>query len=338
MAYTEGNRERAALFLGMLLSLGATAKGQGTEGYPIAFFFGVMLMTLVQSTVPGPKLPKSIFNYEVIDYIGQGAGSVLYAVTDPKTNQIYALKHVPVKTEKDERYVEQLEAEFEVGKSISDSGLRRSIEMKVHRNLLRKVQEAVLVLELFDGNPLDAAPPRRMSDIAGCFAQVGKALLALHQAGYVHCDLKPNNIMVGSDGRVKVIDLGQACKINTVKKRIQGTPDYIAPEQVKCDPVTPRTDVYNLGATLYWVLTGKNLPTLFTLKRSDNSFLVDIKIESPRDINPKVPENLSNLVMDCVRVNPAKRPEMPDVVRRLEIIEFTIERAAKAGRGVLVHA
>ncbi len=283
-------------------------------------------------------MPKSIFNYEVLDYIGRGAGSYLYAVSDPKTHQIYALKHVPVTSEKDERYIEQLEAEFEVGKSITDAGLRRSVELKVHRNLLRKVQEAVLVLELFDGNPLDAAPPTRMNEIAGCFAQVGKALMALHQAGYVHCDLKPNNIMLGSDGQVKVIDLGQACKINAVKKRIQGTPDYIAPEQVKCDPVTAKTDVYNLGATLYWVLTGRNLPTLYTLKRSDNSFLVDIRIDSPRDLNPRVPENLSNLVMDCVRVNPAKRPEMPDVVRRLEIIQFTLERSAKTGGAVLMHA
>jgi len=59
-------------------------KRSGNRRLPNSVFFGVMLMTLVQSTVPGPKLPKSIFNYEVIDYIGQGAGSVLYAVTDPK--------------------------------------------------------------------------------------------------------------------------------------------------------------------------------------------------------------------------------------------------------------
>src|ERR1700683_3741368 len=101
-----------------------------------------MLMSLVQSiTNQAAKLPKSIFNYEVIDYIGQGAGSFLYAVTDPKSKQIYALKHVPVRNEKDQRYVEQLEAEYEVGKSVSDPGLRRSVDMKVHRNLLRKVQE-----------------------------------------------------------------------------------------------------------------------------------------------------------------------------------------------------
>jgi eukaryotic-like serine/threonine-protein kinase len=298
--------------------------------------FWIINMSL-DSNSQGVKLPKSIFNYEVIDYIGQGAGSFLYAVTDPKTNQIYALKHVPVKTEKDERYVEQLESEYEIGKSISSPGLRRSVELKVHRNLLRRAQEAVLVLELFDGEPLENNPPERMVDIAECFIQVGQALTALHQAGYVHCDLKPNNIMLGSDGRVKVIDLGQACKINTIKKRIQGTPDYISPEQVKCQAVTPRTDVYNFGATLYWVLTGKNLPTLFTLKRSDNSLLVDTMIDSPLDLNPKVPESLSKLVMECVRVNPAKRPEMPDIVRRLEIIQFTIARAAKGGN-MLMHA
>jgi serine/threonine-protein kinase len=295
-------------------------------------------MSLNSTTGHRASLPKSIFNYEVLDYIGQGAGSFLYAVTDPKTNQIYALKHVPVKNEKDERFVEQLETEFEIGKSVSDIGLRRSIELKVHRNLLRKAQEAVLVLELFDGQPLEVAPPRRINEIAGCFILVGKALAALHQAGYVHCDLKPNNIMLGSDGQVKVIDLGQACKLNTVKKRIQGTPDYIAPEQVKCEPVTPRTDVYNFGATLYWVLTQRNLPTLYTLKRAENSFLVDTKIDSPHDLNPKVPENLSTLVMDCVRVSPSKRPELADVIRRLEIIQFTLERAPKAGGNMLMHA
>jgi serine/threonine protein kinase len=129
-----------------------------------------------------------------------------------------------------------------------------------------------------------------------------------------------------------VIDLGQTCKVGTAKKRIQGTPDFIAPEQVKCLPVTVKTDVFNFGATLYWCLCGRKLPTLFTLKKAENSFLVDDQMASPHDCNPMIPEPLSNLVMECVRTNPAKRPQdMAELTRRLEIIEHAIHRNTVPG-------
>lgn len=285
----------------------------------------------------GPALPKSLFGYEVLEFLGQGAGSLIYAVSQPQSNQIYALKHVVRRTDKDERFLGQLEAEYEVGRSVHHPGLRRSVDLKVNRTgLLRKVSEAGLVLELVDGQPLETHPPRRMAAICEVFAQVAQALGALHHAGYCHCDLKPNNILVNNAGEVKVIDLGQACKLNTKKQRIQGTPDYIAPEQVKCDPVTVRTDVYNFGATLYWVITGKNVPTLFTVKKSGsaNAFLVDDRIPAPIELNPKTPETLSNLVMECVRVNPAKRPgDMSDLARRLDVIGYGAQRAAQRQHG-----
>lgn len=126
-----------------------------------------------------------------------------------------------------------------------------------------------------------------------------------------------------------MIDFGQACKVGTVKERIQGTPDFIAPEQVKRDAVTFRTDVFNFGATLYWALSGAKIPTLFTIKKDENSFLVHDKIATPRDLNPQIPETLSNLVMECIHTNPNKRPEsMADVTRRLEIIEHSWKRRA----------
>ena len=285
--------------------------------------------------------PRSLFGYEVLEFIGQGAGSLIYAVSQPQSSQIYALKHVVRRTDKDERFIQQLEAEYEVGRAVHHPGLRRSIDLKLNRTgLLRKVSEAALVLELFDGQPLETHPPRRMSAVCDVFAQVAKALGALHHAGYCHCDLKPNNILINNAGEVKVIDLGQACKLNTKKQRIQGTPDYIAPEQVKCDAVTVRTDVYNLGATLYWVLTGKNVPTLFTVAKSggENAFLVDDRIPTPIELNPKTPETLSNLVMECVRVNPAKRPgDMSDLARRLDVIGYAAHRAAAQGQHGPTH-
>jgi eukaryotic-like serine/threonine-protein kinase len=128
---------------------------------------------------------------------------------------------------------------------------------------------------------------------------------------------------------VKVIDLGQACPVGTKKERIQGTPDYIAPEQVKCLPVSIRTDIYNYGATMYWALSGRKMPTLFTVGKGENSMLSDDLIPGPSVINPLVPEQLSNFVMECVRLNPKKRPaDMGEVARRLEIIQHVIERDA----------
>ena len=230
---------------------------------------------------------------------------------------------------KDVRFVEQLENEFEVSKHVAHPGLRRSLDVKVLRNLMRKPTEAALVMELFDGIPLDAASSRGILATVDVFIQVAQALDALHEHGYVHCDLKPNNILVDGAGNAKVIDFGQACLVGTAKKRIQGTADFIAPEQVKCDPVSVRTDVFNFGATMYWALCGKSLPTLFNIKRGENSFLFDDIISSPASICKEVPEQLSHLVMECVKTNPAKRPaDLKDVARRLEIIRYSMTKHA----------
>ena len=279
-------------------------------------------------------MPKSLFGYDVIDYIGQGAGSLIYVVSQPSTNQLYALKHVVRKTDKDIRFIEQLEAEYQVSRSFQHPGLRRSIDLRENRTVLRKVTDAALLMELFDGAPLDTNRPTSLLSICNIFIQTAKAMEALHQMGYIHCDLKPNNIMVGGGEDVKVIDFGQTCKAGTIKERIQGTPDYISPEQVKCEGVTVRTDIFNFGATLYWALTGKKIPTLFTVKRAENSFLLDDKIPTPHELNPEVPENLSNLAMECVRTNPAKRPQaMSDVARRLEVMQHCLNRRIAANSG-----
>src|SRR5439155_9823341 len=181
--------------------------------------------------------------------------------------------------------------------------------------------------ELFDGRPLEFVKPPTLLGQVDVFIQTARALDALHSLGYVHCDLKPNNILLNDKAQVKVIDLGQAAKFGTVKKRIQGTPDYIAPEQVNCGPVTMRTDIFNLGATMYWTMTGQKLPTLYTVKQKENSFLLDAKIDPPAAINKLVPEMLSNLVMDCVRTSPVKRPRnMNEVATRLEVMRHAISR------------
>jgi serine/threonine-protein kinase len=280
----------------------------------------------------GASIPKSLFGYDVVDYLGQGAGSHIYVVSDRATHQIYALKHVVRETDKHARFVDQLTAEYEVSKTFSHPSLRKSLDMKLTKTWLGKITEAALIMELFDGLPMDTTPPQGIGNLLHVFIQASQGLEALHGAGYVHCDLKPNNILIGPDYGVKVIDFGQACKAGTVKERIQGTPDYIAPEQVRREAVTFRTDVFNFGATLYWALCGRKIPTLFNIKKDENSFILHDKIATPADINPSVPDPLSNLAMECIKTNPQKRPEgMSEVTRRLELIQHAYRMRQSGG-------
>ena len=271
-------------------------------------------------------MAQKLLQYEVLERLGEGARSVIYAVNDPRTRQVYALKHVQRLEKKDDRFIEQVETEFEVSRQFTHANLRRSFELKIVRNILMQPREAFLLMELVDGQPLDVRPPRDVVEIVDTFIYAAQGLKAMHSLGYAHCDLKPNNIMRASTGAVKVIDFGQACKIGTVKERIQGTPDYIAPEQVARRPISVQTDVFNLGATIYWTLTNSNIPTLYTVnKKGDNSFLLDQTIQTPVDLNPLVPQGLSNLVMECVATRPAKRPaDMDQIIMRLELIKHIL--------------
>jgi serine/threonine-protein kinase len=272
---------------------------------------------------------QKLLNFDVLERLGEGARSTIYAVMDPLTRQTYALKHVVRTDPKDIRFIEQMENEFSVSKQFTHPNLRRSYDLKINKTLLLKVAEAFLIMELFTGKALDVYLPPGMVDIIDAFIQAAQGLKAMHVMGYAHCDIKPNNILRDDKGQVKVIDFGQSVKIGTIKERIQGTPDYIAPEQVARRPISVQTDVFNLGATLYWALTGRHIPTLYTVnKKGENSFLLDTRIDTPQDLNPKVPNALSNLVMECIATNAKKRPaDMDQVTTRLELSKHVLTRA-----------
>jgi serine/threonine-protein kinase len=122
---------------------------------------------------------------------------------------------------------------------------------------------------------------------------------------------------------VKIIDFGQSCAIGHKKERVQGTPDYIAPEQVRRSTLDQRTDVFNLGATMYWVLTGINYPTeLPGHLRGGVEIVKSDKPMTPKEINDKFPLALSQLIMDCCKSNPKDRPaNMQQVESRLLIVQ-----------------
>lgn len=262
--------------------------------------------------------------YRVMAELGRGAASIIYLVNDTNTKRIHALKHVVKTTEKDDRFLEQTQAEYDIGSKLDHPVIRKMDRLIKKRTGLLAVTEMFLLMELVDGESLDKKPPRTFDVAADIFEQVAKGLAHMHNRGFVHADMKPNNVVVSAGGVVKVIDLGQSCAVNTVKKRIQGTPDYIAPEQVHRRPITHKTDIYNLGATMYWSLTKHFVPTALAKGDSLVGSLDDTMIKPPKrpiEINRRVPELFDKLIMDCVQIEPAARPDsMGDVAERLNLI------------------
>ena len=261
--------------------------------------------------------------YTILGRIGTGARSTIYLASDEENNTKVALKRVIYERPEDSRIFEQVETEYKVARSIDHPYVRKCFGLRKIRSMFR-VREMLLSMEYFDGQSLEEGPSLSLGDVLLVFRMVATGLNAMHQQGFVHCDIKPNNILISKPGAIKIIDLGQSCKIGTVKSRIQGTPDYIAPEQVKRKPLSPKTDIFNLGATMYWALTGKHAPTLIPKK---NKFGLPVMVprRAPHELKKQLPMGISKLVMDCIEEDPAGRPtNMMMVISRLDVMVHSI--------------
>ncbi len=278
---------------------------------------------------------NEIMGYEVLATLGFGARSTIFAVKD-KHAQVFALKRVIKESNGDQRFLDQAIQEHEVASKFDHPALRKSLKLIRQRALIR-TNEVYVLMELVDGLTLEHSKPDGMSQLCGVCRQVADGLSHMHELGYVHADIKPNNILLAGHDTVKIIDFGQSCPVGTVKQRIQGTPDYIAPEQVLRKEITPQTDVFNFGATMYWLLTNKHVPTLIpkgepgmVIRKEKNSR------QPPSEINAEVTPALSQLVMHCLETEPGNRPRsMREVSDRLEIAAHQFERLRSGKTDIL---
>ncbi len=272
--------------------------------------------------------------YEIITRIGKGAGAVIYQARARTSREIVAVKHVVRHGPDDDRFLAQAELEHEVASKFDSPYLRKCLELVRIRRWL-KTAELFLIMEYFEGETLEnrLATDRKkvtIPDLVDIFVRVAEGLLALHRVGYAHADIKPNNVLLNESGQIKIIDFGQSCPLGHRKERVQGTPDYMAPEQVLRHPIDQRTDVFNLGATMYWVLTGKWFRTLMS---SAPAATKKIELESrvgndpPHIVNPDIPLPLSQLVSDCCEMEPSSRPrEMSVVLSRLDMVKMLLKK------------
>lgn len=272
----------------------------------------------------------------VLSELGRGAASIIYLAHDEKTKRIWALKDVQKTDEKSVRFMEQAEAEYAIAQKLDHPAIRKIERLVKKKKGLLQTIGLYLFMEHVDGVALDRLMPKTFESACDIFRQAASAMAHMHERGFVHADFKPNNVIVDEAGTAKIIDLGQSCPVGTVKKRIQGTPDYIAPEQVHRRQITPKTDVYNLGASMYFVLTREKVKTALAADGSLMGSIDDSLLEPPIpaiDLNRRIPGKLNELIMQCLEVSPDDRPEMHEVVDQLELIHAMLKAGVKDRSG-----
>ncbi|MBN1941710.1 MAG: serine/threonine protein kinase [Phycisphaerae bacterium] len=272
-----------------------------------------------------------VAGYDLIQRLGTGARSAIWEAREKSTGRTVALKRTFKHHGDDNRYFEQAINEYEIGSRLQHSSIRRVYSLQKIRALF-SIRELHTFLELCRGETLEKRRPETFLEACHIFLQIAEAMHEMNTRGYVHADMKPENIVVDEKGHPRIIDLGLSCPIGVAKARIQGTPDYMAPEQLIKWPLDARTDVYNFGATLYWVLTGEAPPTV--IPHQERSLSRGQKVAVPAHVlNPRVPQQLSRLVSDCIHIEPSARlGGMDAVASRLQTAIRDLENDPARGK------
>src|SRR3954451_11312015 len=254
-------------------------------------------MTNVSST---PQF--SGMKYRVVNTLGTGAGSTILLISDKTAGgKRYALKVVRKQEPEDEVYVQQALTEFEAAKKLNHPAIAKVYDCRLRKSWF-KVKGVELLIEYVEGKTLDEIEPPELGQLVLIFCQVASALTHMHRRGVFHGDLKPGNIMLTKSGQVKLIDFGTAWLRGQDKSRVQGTPQFMAPEQVTEKEVNDKTDIYNLGATMYRMFTGRFVQQGMP-KPGDER-----RVTVPNKVNPRIPGPLNDLIVACIQTVPDKRP------------------------------
>jgi serine/threonine protein kinase len=262
---------------------------------------------------------SSIGKYAVVGTLGKGAHSTILHVRRAADSRDYALKLVTLDQPGDEKYLEQARHEFRVAQMLNHANLIKIYCLELRRNLWFKVKKAEVLIEYVNGKTLDTIPVP-LDQLVPVFAQVAAGLTHMHRRGVFHADLKPNNILYGKRGEVKVIDYGLAWIKGEPKDRVQGTPEYMAPETSRSKLINERTDIYNFGATMYRITTLKLPPSAMpgtdSLRVGAKAFTA--MLTPVQELNKAAPRRLCDLIHRCLNFDPEKRPErMGEVLQEL---------------------
>ncbi len=259
---------------------------------------------LAMALQPGQKIAD---RYTIQRELGRGGMGAVYLAGDDKLGERVALKIINASMG-DAGAVERFRREVAAARKVTHPNV-----IRIH-DLIEDGPMMLLSMEYVEGQTLaqhlGRAGALRVDEARALLGQICDGVAAAHAVGVVHRDLKPGNILLDGDKRVKVIDFGLAKATflagMTATGLIIGTPEYMAPEQVRGLPCDPRTDVYSLGALAYHALAGRP-PFAGETPIAIGFAHVTEPPRPPRELRPELPETLERAILQALAKEPSKR-------------------------------
>ena len=252
-----------------------------------------------------------IGKFQVLGTLGSGAHSSILHIRRSADSKQYALKVVPLAGREDHKFLEQAQHEFKVAQMLDHPNLIKVYTLETPRDWLFRIRKVHLLIEYVKGKTLDTIKGLSLARLVQIFAKVAAGLVHMHRRGVCHADLKPNNLMLSRTGEVKILDYGLAWIRGQAKGRVQGTPEYMAPEQARGGTVNERTDLFNLGATMYRLTTWRLPPNTLTAVDGVpmNARAFEGLLKPVRELTPEAPRALCDLIHRCLAFKAQQRPE-----------------------------
>ncbi|OCT16972.1 serine/threonine protein kinase [Paenibacillus pectinilyticus] len=246
--------------------------------------------------------------YEILERIGGGGMALVYKGHDLLLNRKVAVKVLRSQYVHDEEFIRRFRREAQAAASLSHPNVVSIYDVGQEEDV------HYIVMEYIEGKTLNdlikEKAPLQVEDAVHYASQIADALDHAHHNEIIHRDIKPHNILIGKNGRVKVTDFGiaRAATSSTITQTgsVVGSVHYFSPEHAKGTNTGEKSDLYSLGIVMYQMLTGR-LPFLGESPISVALKHLQEDVEEPRKVNPLIPQSVENIILKAMRKKPEER-------------------------------